>query len=164
MIRQHQPIGGAIALAAALIVTVAPAAWADPPPLAKAEAAIAANSQARPAVRPNPDEQVASARPAHVAVPVAPSPAIQPNPDEQAAITATQSTGPHFEVIDNGGYGFSNTPATIVRVTTPGGFDWGDAGIGAAAGIAVSMLALGLALLVSQRRARRSRGTAAIAN
>lgn len=49
----------------------------------------------------------------------------------------------------------SSAPATIVRVSSGGGFDWGDAGIGAAGGIAISMLGLGTALAVSGRRARR---------
>lgn len=40
---------------------------------------------------------------------------------------------------------------TIVRVNDRSGFDWADAGIGAAAGFAVSVLALGLVLLVSAR-------------
>jgi hypothetical protein len=45
---------------------------------------------------------------------------------------------------------------TIVHVTAPGGgFDWGDAGIGAAGGLALSILGLGSALAVSDRRTRR---------
>jgi hypothetical protein len=36
------------------------------------------------------------------------------------------------------------------------GFDWGDAGIGAAGGLALSMVGLGGALAVSQRRTRRA--------
>lgn len=51
------------------------------------------------------------------------------------------------------------TPAaapTIVHVTAPsGGFDWGDAGIGAAGGIALSILGIGSALAASGRRTRR---------
>jgi hypothetical protein len=51
----------------------------------------------------------------------------------------------------------------VVRIQTPqGGFDWGDAGIGAAGGIALTMLGLGGALGVSQRRTRRTRHTAAL--
>ena len=42
---------------------------------------------------------------------------------------------------------------TIVRVTVPTGFDWGDAGIGAAGGFALAMLGLGAALAISQRHA-----------
>lgn len=50
----------------------------------------------------------------------------------------------------------SAPPATIVRVSPGnGGFDWGDAGIGAAGGLALSMVALGGGLAVSQRRTRR---------
>jgi hypothetical protein len=52
---------------------------------------------------------------------------------------------------------------TIVRVVTPtGGFDWSDAGIGAGVGVALSLIALGGALAVSQRRTRVSRGSAAV--
>jgi hypothetical protein len=45
-------------------------------------------------------------------------------------------------------------PTQIVRVTTPSGFDWGDAGIGAAGGLALSMLGIGAALTITQRRPR----------
>ena len=46
----------------------------------------------------------------------------------------------------------------MVRVRTPkSGFDWGDAGIGAAGGLALSMIGLGGALALTQRRTRRTR-------
>jgi hypothetical protein len=45
-------------------------------------------------------------------------------------------------------------PITIVRVNTPSRFDWADAGLGAAAGVAVSLAALGGALAVTRRRDR----------
>jgi hypothetical protein len=49
-----------------------------------------------------------------------------------------------------------SAPPTIVRVSSPNsGFDWGDAGIGAAGGIALSMIGIGSALAVSAHRARR---------
>ena len=58
----------------------------------------------------------------------------------------------------------ARTRVTIVRGSTPSsGFDWGDAGIGAAGGFALSMLALGLALVLSQHRARRTDHPAATA-
>lgn len=45
----------------------------------------------------------------------------------------------------------------VVRVETPrGGFDFGDAGIGAAGGVALALLGLGGALAVFQRRPRRN--------
>ena len=53
--------------------------------------------------------------------------------------------------------------AATPTVKTPGGgFDWGDAGIGAAGGLALAMLGLAGALTLSQRRARRSSRTAAL--
>jgi hypothetical protein len=52
----------------------------------------------------------------------------------------------------------------IVRVPAGGGFDWGDASIGAAGGLGLSMLALGGSLLITQRRGRRSSESAAATN
>jgi hypothetical protein len=42
----------------------------------------------------------------------------------------------------------------IVRVSAPGGFDWGDAGIGAAGALGLSMLAIGGGLAIAARRHR----------
>jgi hypothetical protein len=42
--------------------------------------------------------------------------------------------------------------ARIVRVDDRSGFDWADAGIGAAGGVALSVLGVGLVLLASERR------------
>jgi hypothetical protein len=54
-------------------------------------------------------------------------------------------------------------PQAVVRVQVPqGGFDWGDAGIGAAGGVALAMLGVGGALVVSQQRARRDRQTSSL--
>jgi hypothetical protein len=48
---------------------------------------------------------------------------------------------------------FTMPTTPIVRITAPAsGFDWGDAGIGAAGGLAITMLGVGAALTVSQRR------------
>ena len=59
----------------------------------------------------------------------------------------------------------STSVTPVVRVIAPtGGFDWGDAGIGAAGGFALSMLAIGGAIVVTQRRDRRPRGTSALPN
>ena len=55
------------------------------------------------------------------------------------------------------------TNPTIVHLTAGNsGFDWGDAGIGAAGGIALSMVGLGGALVVSQRRTRHAHHTTAV--
>jgi hypothetical protein len=56
-----------------------------------------------------------------------------------------------------------SAPQAVVRIqTSPNGFDWGDAGIGAAGGLALAMIGLGGALVVSQRRPRRNRETASL--
>ena len=106
-----------------------------------APAASAAGPQAGRVVRPNPDQQTAQLARAAAARPAQTSSVVRPNPDQQTPVSAR---------------------ATIVRVSTPtSGFHWGDAGIGAAAGFALSMLALGLVLVASQHGARRSRRSAA---
>jgi hypothetical protein len=56
----------------------------------------------------------------------------------------------------------SASPAVVRIQTPPSGFDWGDAGIGAAGGIAIAMLGVGGALVVSNRRPRRTRQTTAM--
>ena len=57
----------------------------------------------------------------------------------------------------------ASAPQAVVRIQTPSsGFDWGDAGIGAAGGVAIAMLGLGGALVVSNHRPRRTRQTTAL--
>ena len=53
----------------------------------------------------------------------------------------------------------SKPPVQIIRVSAPGGFDWGDAGIGAAGALGLSTLAVGSALVVTARR-HQTPGTA----
>jgi hypothetical protein len=56
-----------------------------------------------------------------------------------------------------------NSSQPVVRIETPkSGFNWGDAGIGAAGGVALAMLGLGGALAISQRRPRRSHQTTSL--
>jgi hypothetical protein len=45
-------------------------------------------------------------------------------------------------------------PVSVVKVVGPSGFDWGDAGIGAAGILALLSIAGGLALMVTTRRRR----------
>jgi hypothetical protein len=84
------------------------------------------------------------------------------------ALSATPALADQFDITANGSYVPAGSPAltqtaaastpTIVRINTPaGGFDWADAGIGAAGGFALSMIGIGSALVVSQRRTRRSK-------
>jgi hypothetical protein len=172
MIRQHQLIGGATALAAALMVSAAPAARGDPAPLAKAEAEIAgafpsAGSGVPWASIPKPDRIAAERAAANksasldrfalIHVRALPQTAtVHPNADEQTPVAAARGAGPPAEIIGRGGRGFSDTPATIVRVTTPSGFDWGDAGVGAAGALGLAMLTGAGALVITQRRTRRT--------
>lgn len=61
----------------------------------------------------------------------------------------------------------SQAPVQIIRVSAHSGFDWGDAGIGAAGGLGLSLLAIGGGLVVTRRGHRpneRSGGRAAAAN
>jgi hypothetical protein len=137
MIRQHHLIRGTIALAAALTASLAPAAWADPAPLAKAEARIAANSQSSTAVQPNPDEQTASNAPA--------------------------TPAPCGDVCSGHGYGPVNGSTRAIPIVRPpstaapsSGFDWGDAGIGAGSMLALTLIGVGSALAASSRRGRHT--------
>ena len=57
---------------------------------------------------------------------------------------------------------FTAQTTPIVQITTPSsGFDWADAGIGAAGGLAITMLGVGGALVVAQRRGRHPHRPAA---
>ena len=131
-----------------LVITTAAIALAIGPTAATAAGNATGSS---PSVRPNPDEQALSTtvQPTHARESA--TQAVQPNPDQQAPITANTRQG-----------SITGTPAVIVRVSSAkGGFDWGDAGIGAAGALGLSLVALAGGLAVSQRRARRT-GSAAI--
>jgi hypothetical protein len=52
----------------------------------------------------------------------------------------------------------SRMPVRVVHVSGRTGFDWGDAGIGAAAGAGITLLGLGGALAVSQRHVTPTAG------
>ena len=121
--------------------------------------AAAGNAAAtRPAVRSNPGQQP----PTEEQRPVQALRATRPARTASCAETcsrpppSTTSIGPRSNAIDNVDYGTPNTPPTIIRVTTPRGFAWGDAGVGAAGAIGLAMLTLGLVLVVSQRRTRQT--------
>ena len=49
-------------------------------------------------------------------------------------------------------------PASVVVTVDGGGFDWGDAGIGGAAGLALALLAAGTVVLVRDGRRQNARG------
>ena len=73
------------------------------------------------------------------------------SPRSRQTAASAQPIGP-----DTAPFSYSQ-PSPDRRSHAPqSGFDWGDAGIGAAGGLAISMLGLGGALVItSQRRTRR---------
>jgi len=61
---------------------------------------------------------------------------------------------------DPSGASFAMPQTPVVRITTPAsGFDWGDAGIGAAGGLALALAGVGGGLVISHQRPRRTRTT-----
>jgi hypothetical protein len=67
-----------------------------------------------------------------------------------ATVPAVASAGP----IGSDATPFTAHATPIVHITVPAsGFDWGDAGIGAAGGVAIAALGVGGALVITQRRA-----------
>jgi hypothetical protein len=58
----------------------------------------------------------------------------------------------------------STAPASAPAATSGSGFDWADAGIGAAGGLVISVVGIGGAFALSQRRSRRTRPTAVAAS
>jgi hypothetical protein len=74
-----------------------------------------------------------------------------PGPSRPAA-TPT-STGPGSDVLSTNGYDFARVPPTVVRISSGDNrFDWGDAGIGAAAALGLMLAATGGTLLLAHRR------------
>jgi hypothetical protein len=64
---------------------------------------------------------------------------------------------------DPTGASYTMPQSPVVRITAPtSGFDWGDAGIGAAGGLALAMLSVGGGLVLSRQRPQRSRRTTAL--
>jgi uncharacterized iron-regulated membrane protein len=97
-----------------------------------APAASAHGAQAGWIVRPNPDGQATQLARAAATRQAQNTWIVRPNPDEQNP---------------------SPAPVTIVRLTDAGGgFDWGDAGIGAAGALGLILAATGATLLIARRR------------
>jgi hypothetical protein len=74
---------------------------------------------------------------------------------ERATATLSLAARPRPNLTSESRHGPLSVAPVVVQVTTPrAGFDWGDAGIGAAA--ALGLIALATALAISQRRGRRT--------
>jgi hypothetical protein len=74
--------------------------------------------------------------------------------------SAPTSSAPRSEVVSGNGYGPSSVAPTVVHVSAPSSFDWGDAGIGAGGALALMVLAAAGALAVTNGRRRGSRSSA----
>jgi hypothetical protein len=120
-----------------------------------------------PEVRPNPDQQVVLG---HHAAPIPPILG-KSQAAEQAAIDklkAQQYTdklpvNAAYSAAALNGYG-SGHPVSVQAQQAPSanpdnGFDWGDAAIGAGAGLSLTLLVLGGALVLSHRRSRPAEST-----
>jgi hypothetical protein len=156
MVRQHRTTA-AVAITLALVASLAPIASADPAPLARAEAAITATHGSSP-VRPNADQQTA---PAGITYPrpcseICSGGASSYGSTSQAARTPNEAGATLT-------HGTASPAPTVVRVVThPGGFDWGDAGIGAAAALALIGIGLIATRAATTSRRRHTREQRAI--
>jgi hypothetical protein len=141
MVRQHHTTA-AIAVTLALTASLAPAASADPAPLSRAEAAIAATHT---------------------------SAIVRPNPDNQAATAASTYSGPCSEICSGGArsYGartqLAHTPTVVRVVAHSDGFHWADAGIGAGASLVLVGVGLAGMWAATTSRKRNTRQQGAIA-
>ena|SRR5437764_1494685 len=121
--------------------------------------ALAIGALAAPAASASPIHDGMSARPDTQVVSSAPAgrqidPLAFSRQDKQAVSTAPATTGSAHVTA-------SPSPGSPVA-TSDGGFDWGDAGIGAAGGLVLAMGGLGGALAISRRRTGPSGRTAPV--
>ena len=88
-----------------------------------------------------------------------------PTPSQGAAIQragqqTAQVPGARYSSAEMNAYPSGSDAAGAVA--SDGGFDWGDAGIGAAGGLVITMLGVGGGLALSQRRSRRTSPSAVV--
>jgi len=159
-------IAGALATAAIAAPVASARLNLEPTPTGQSQMTAAA-----PVVQPNPDEQVTQAGPAGPPVlhSVPASRLAEVHRQQAAAARAsayTPSQSAPYSRAGLNGYVSSPTngvPATVHVTTHSNPFDWGDAAIGAAGGIVISLLIVGGALVVTQRRQPQTSRTKALA-
>ena len=104
----------------------------------------------------------AAGAPTAIARPVRPGPGTAANQTPAAVYSRPDKALVPVTTPDGGRVPEPSAQQAVVRIQTPrSGFDWGDAGIGAAAGVALAMLGLGGALLIT-RRPKPTRNTTAL--
>jgi hypothetical protein len=123
---------------------------------AAAGATLGGHRNARPVALANLEAPVVSLR-AHTLDRSPRQQGVEPGSGEWATATRPGAARSGLDLTDASGHGQPIVAPVIVRVTTPqAGFDWGDAGIGAAAALGISMIALAAALAITQWRPRRT--------
>ena len=156
MIRHHNRFARAAALTLALAAVAAAPALASPAPASPGPCSEACSGgsygpgPSRPAAPPTSAQprQIASTGPCSEVC----SGGGYGSRVSRPAATPT-STGPGSDVSSTNGYDFARVPPTVVRIVSgDGGFDWGDAGIGAGAALGLALAAIGGTLLLAQRR------------
>ena len=144
MLRHHHQISTTIAVALAL--------------------AVAAPSAASARFTPNPvpatKAQSVEAGPRSIVTPGgygAPSTSNMPNTDIRYVQAQGARVANELAARDaaTGSPAQSPPPVQIIKVSQPNGFDWGDAGIGAGAAIALTLVFLGSALHLTHRHTAR---------
>ena len=157
---------------AVLALTLVLSASAAPDAVARfnLESGSPAQSQSanpRPEVHSSPNQRATGIP----AIMPAPAPALRAGirHDEQLkaeGFAYTVPTDARYSSAGTNGY-VRATPLSVPAVQAVdhnGGFDWGDAGIGAAGGVMLVMVGAGAAFAVSQQRTRRARGSTSAAN
>jgi hypothetical protein len=136
MILKHHRLTG-FALALVIGALLAPAALAQPTdqvgPASLPASSPSPSATARPEVLPNPDNQ------------------------EPAGASSATPTLPHGVGYSSYDVGRSSTPPSDIPaapVASNPGFDWGDAGIGAGAAFALTIIGLGGVLVLNNRHHR----------
>lgn len=122
--------------------------------IAPALAAVGNASSAGPVLRPSPDRQPLTAQTGSTRTQPPERQVKQPGSSTHASDGAPGSPRPQPEVTNSASNHEPLVAPVVVRVSTPnGGFDWGDAAIGAAGTLGIVILALAGAIAVTQRRA-----------
>lgn len=133
MSHQPQRIARHAAAAVAVAALAASTALAQPPDVVERAVAAQQAVQGSPIVSPDAVDRAARARQALENHPI-----VSPDARDRAA----------------GRLGPGSTDAVEITVHRPGGFDWSDAGIGAAAGAGLILLLVGTSLLVRVGRTK----------
>ena len=99
-------------------------------------------------------------RAAHVtSAPSAPQTAVVPGGGAQLTPRLAHAYGEHLSAVSSRpSQGFTPHPRIVTAASPDSGFNWGDAGIGAAGGLALTLLVLGGVAATTRRRPHHAAG------